>query len=168
MKTRRPLFTVVLLLLAGMGALAWGIPAFAQISISAGGATASTTPGALSVAISGTVDGLPESVYISGLALISSKPVKDPDFGSKNVIVAIDLNVSAVGVKTGTKYVSDGQDSLVRQMALSDTVQITFPFYKSASGPAAARSAFVSFTLNYDTSGTLKSATAGLISNPNL
>lgn len=166
MKTRRPLF--VLLLLAGMGALVWGIPAFAQITIGAGGATATTTPGTLSVAISGTVDGVPEAVYISGLALISSKPVKDPDFGSRNVIVAINLNVSATGVKTGTKYVSDGQDSLVRQMALSDTLQVTFPFYKNASGPVAARSALVSFTLNYDTTGVLKSATAGLITNPSL
>jgi hypothetical protein len=169
--TGRPSLTAwVLSFLVGIATLA-----LAGSAVSAGGTTLTVTagsaiaavPGSYSVSISGTVDGLPESVYISGLALVSSRLVKDPDFGSRNVVVAIDLNVTAVGLKTGTKYVCDAQDSLIRQLVLSDTVQITFPFYQK-SMPHRARSGVATFNLKFDVNtGVLTGATAGLITTPN-
>lgn len=137
------------------------------ITVTAGSAIA-PVPGSYSVSISGTVDGLPESVYISGLALVSSQLVKDPDFGTRNVVVNVDINVTATGLKSGKKYICDGQDSLIRQLALSDTVQITFPFYEKGM-PQKARSAVATINLKFNTTtGVMTGATAaGVVTGPN-
>src|SRR5437867_12437847 len=81
MKMRRPMLArvVLSLLVAMLGGLLGGTSALADSSIA--------------IAISGTVDGSPESVYVSGLAQITSTLVKtDPKFNHPpRVILSFDL-----------------------------------------------------------------------------
>jgi len=154
MKRSRSLCLVVLSLLVvivgGKG------PAGAVVSI----ASSSTT----AVAYSGTVHGLPEDVYLSGLVQISTVVVRDPDFGRPpTVIVSIDFsNVTGQGLKTGTKYVAGGNQVLTRPLVSTDVVNVIFPFYpRGTTGTTGARSALASFTLNYNTTtGTATGASA--------
>src|SRR5262249_21066498 len=94
MKTRRPLFprVVLSLLVAMLGGLLGGPSAVADSSVA--------------IAISGTVDGSSESVYISGLAQITSTLVKaDPTFNHPpRVILSFDLqNVTGKGLRPGRR-----------------------------------------------------------------
>jgi hypothetical protein len=145
MQIRRPLFALALSL-AVAGGLVWGDdPAQAVVSVAASNTT--------TIAYSGTVDGSPESVYLSGLVQITMKVVRDPDFGRPPVVLlSIDLsNVSGVGQTTGRKYVTAGGQDLIRPLVATDVVEITFPFFPSGSGGAAqARQALASFTLRYN------------------
>jgi hypothetical protein len=147
MTTRRSLVAVALGLIVA-GGLAWGDnPAHAVVSIAYTGTT--------TIPYSGTVDGRPESVYLSGYVTINMKVVRDPDFGrSPVVLLDIDLsNVSGVGRTSGAKYVTSGSQNLVRPLVSRDLVEITFPFYPSGAGGAAkARQALASFTLDYNVS----------------
>ena len=148
MKRPRPLCLVVLSLLVTIaGGLVGGeSPASAVVSI----ASSSTT----TVPYSGTVHGLPEDVYLSGLVQISTVVVRDPDFGKPpTVIVSIDFsNVTGQGLKTGTAYVAGGNQVLSRPLVNSDVVKVIFPFYpRGTNGTSGARSALASFTLTYDT-----------------
>lgn len=148
MTNSRMLDVVVLsLLVAIAGGLAGGgTAAVAAPSI----ASSSTT----TVAYSGTVQGKPEDVYLSGPVQISTVVVTDPDFGKPpKVIVSIDFtNVTGQGLKTGTRYVAGGNQVLTRPFANPDVVKVVFPFYaRGTNGTAGARSAFATFTLNYDT-----------------
>ncbi len=160
MKMRRRFFApVVLSLLVGiMGGLVCG------------GTSALAAPSSVVISIGGTVDGLPESVTFSGLAHVRSTVVRDPDFGSPPaVILAIDfLNVSGIGLSTGSKYVSGADDYVIRVLRPSDAIDVTFAFFpRGAGGFLSARSAVASFTLTFDNTGKLTSGTA-TISTPNI
>jgi len=153
METRRPVLArvVLSLLVAMLGGLLGGTSALADSSIA--------------IAISGTVDGSPESVYVSGLAQITSTLVKtDPKFNHPpRVILSFDLhNVSGKGLSTGAMYVTKTQDDMLRVLAPSDVVAITFPFYpNTAIGFRSARAGLASFKLSFDvTTGAIIGGTA--------
>jgi hypothetical protein len=114
---------------------------------------------------SGTLDGAPESVYLSGLARLTSIVVRDPDFGRPpGVRLSVDLSdVSGVGVRTGMRYVAGGEEGLIRPLVASDLVEVTFPVVPDhLEGAALARQAVASFALAFDvTTGRLIAATAG-------
>src|SRR6266702_1095464 len=154
MKTRRPVFTLVVisLLVAMLGGLLGDCrPALADSSVA--------------VAIFGTVDGAPERVYVSGVAQITSRLMKT---GAKfnhprSVMLSIDLHsVYGQGLSTGTTYVITGQDEVMRQLVASDLVEITFPLYPDGPGGfTSARSGLASFTLTFDVgTGALTGGTA--------
>jgi hypothetical protein len=154
MKMRRPLIVRVALSL--LVAMVGGV---------LGGGTSALAASSVTIAISGTVDGLPESVYLFGLAQITSTYVKsNAKFGHPpRVIVSIDLHdVSGQGLTTGARYVSTGQDELTRRLVASDAVAIMFPFYPNgADEVTSARVGLASFTLNFDlTTGALTGGTA--------
>jgi hypothetical protein len=152
MKTRRSSFAPVVLsfLVAMLGLLGGGTPALA----------ASPIP----IAIAGTVNGSPESVYLVGLAQITSTLVTDTRLGTvPHVILSIDLqNVSGTGLSTGATYVSAGRDELIRPLVATDLIQITFPFYPSGPGwLTSARAGLASFSLRFDPmTGALTGGTA--------
>jgi len=149
MKTRRPLFAVVLsLLVAIIGGLVGGSsPALAMVSIASSGTTR--------ILYAGTVRGAPEGVFLLGFVQIDMVVVKDPDFDTPPTVrLSIDFsNVAGVGMKTGTKYVTSGGQELIRPLVATDVVDVTFAIFPSgAGGFARARPALASFTLKYDVS----------------
>jgi hypothetical protein len=159
METRRPL-------LAG-GALSLVVAIL-------GGVLATTTAGlaasSVAIPISGTVDGLPESVSVSGLARITSTLVKtDAKFHHPpRVILGFDLhNVSGTGVSTGTRYVTRSRDEMLRRLVAADVVELTFPLQpKVAKGITAARAGLASFTLNFDVNTGALTGGSGTVSTP--
>ncbi len=160
MKRRRPSFTpVVLSLLVGIvGGLARG-------------ATAALAASTVVIPISGTVDGLPEGVYFSGLAEITSTLVTDPDLGTPpGVMLSIDLhNVVGQGLSTGTNYGSSAQDHVIRRLVPSDLIEIAFPFYPSApGGESSARGALASFSLTFDLGTGAVTGGGATVSSPGL
>jgi len=129
-----------------------------------GGSTSALANSSAAIAISGTVDGLPESVYVSGLAQITTTLVKTDKFHHpRRVILSIDLhNVSGQGLSTGATYVTTAQDEVMRRLVASDLVEITFPLYSNAAGGlSTARAGLASFRLTFDVNtGALTGGTA--------
>ena len=149
MQIRRLLCAVVLALLVGsIGGLVGGSsPALAVVSIASSGTT--------TIPYAGTVRGAPEPVFLLGFVQIDMVVVNEPDFGTPPVVrLSIDFsNVSGVGVKTGTKYVTSGGQDLIRPLVATDVVDVTFAIHpSSAGGFTRARSALASFTLQYNVS----------------
>jgi len=147
MKTRRPLFAVVLLLLVGIigGLVGGSSPALAVVSIASSGTT--------TITYAGTVRGAPEPVFLLGFVQFDMVVVRDPDFGTPSVVrLSIDFShVAGVGMKTGTKYVTSGEQYLIRPLVATDVVDVTFAIHPSgATGFTRARPALASFTLNYN------------------
>lgn len=157
MKIRRPAVTaVVLLLVVGVaGGLVGGSnPAHAVVSIASSGTSI--------VPYSGTVDGPQESIFLSGYVLIKMMVVRDPDFGkTPTVRLDIDLsNVTGVGLKTGATYVASGNQDLVRPLAATDVVEITFAVVPNRAA-MSTRTALASFAFNFNVAtGTFIQATA--------
>ncbi len=158
MKTRRPLVTpAVLALLVGVvGGLVWGdAPALANTLV---------------VPISGTIDGLPEAVELSGSAEVSSTlvPIEEPGT-PRDVIVRLKLvQVSGPGLVTGKEYVAPGENILVRPLTATDVLEVTFPFHPGGSGGhLKARTARVAFTLSFDTAtGDITRVTTSSLTEP--
>lgn len=147
MTTSRPLSLVALALLA-VAALGPGggvSPAAAGTDV----ASTSTT----TVAYSGTIQGKPEDVRLSGPVQISTVVVRDPVFGKPpTVIVSIDFSgVTGQGAKTKASYVAGGNQVLTRRLVNPDVIKVTFPVYaRGTDGTSGARSALATFTLTYD------------------
>ena len=101
--------------------------------------------------ISGTLDGGAESVSLSGSLRIVSTVVSDTALASpkKRLVVTL-VGVSGVGLTSGVQYVAAGEDRLLRQLSLSDHIDVMFPFYRTSDGPRSARSAAASVTLTFD------------------
>lgn len=148
MKTGRPFVRAsALVLVVGLaaGLVGGSSPAHAVVAIAYSGSS--------TIAYSGTVDGPPESVFLSGLVQIAFVVARDPDFGKRpSVLLDIDFgNVSGVGLRTGTRYVTSGGQHLIRPLVATDVVDVTFPFFPSGPGGSAlARQALASFTITYD------------------
>jgi hypothetical protein len=134
-----------------------------------GDAPAAAVQTSVTIPISGTVNGAPESVLLSGSLLIVSTVVTDPTLAAPKERLAIKVvKVSGVGLMSGAAYVATGEDRLLRQMVLSDRLDIMFPFYRTSDGPSSGRSAMASITLRFDlATGSLASATA-TFSSPKL
>lgn len=125
----------------------------------------------VTVPVSGTVNGQPESVSLSGSVTIVSRLSTDPLLGEsmRNRLTIKLVNVSGTGLTSGAKYVATGEDTIMRFGVTSDQFQLTFPFYRATTdGPLSARAAAVSITLNVNVlTGAIGSATAS-ISTPTL
>ena len=137
-----------------------------------GTGTSALADSSTAISISGTVDGLPESVYVSGLAQITTTLVKAAAkiHHPRRVMLSIDLhNVSAQGLSTGATYVITAQDEVMRRLVASDLVEITFPLYSNAAGGlSTARAGLASFRLTFDVhTGALTGGTA-TVGTPNL
>ncbi|PYQ86269.1 MAG: hypothetical protein DMG02_24605 [Acidobacteria bacterium] len=135
-----------------------------------GDAPAAALATSVTVPISGNVDGLPESVSLSGSLSIASTFVTDPLLATPKVRLVIKLvDVSGVGLTSGAKYVAVGEDRILRLLSLSDRLEIMFPFYRATTdGRLSARSAMATITLKFDLlTGSLTGATA-TFSSPKL
>jgi hypothetical protein len=160
MQTRRPLFVIVLALLIGIigGLVGGSSPALAVVSIASSGTT--------TIPYGGTVRGAPEPVFLIGFVQFDMVVVNDPDFGTPPVVrLSIDFShVTGVGMKTGMKYVTSGEQYLIRPLlATTDVVDVTFAIFPAVGTTAftRARQALASFTLNYNVSAeTFVSGTA--------
>jgi hypothetical protein len=134
-----------------------------------GDAPAAAVATSLTIPIAGTVDGAPESVSLSGNLSIMTTLVVDPLLASPKERVTIKVvNVSGVGLTSGAKYIATGEDRLLRTLAMTDHLDIMFPFYQASVGPRSARSAMASITLKFDlVTGSITGATA-TFSSPRL
>jgi len=125
----------------------------------------------VTIPVAGVVNGLPESVSLSGSVTIVSRLSSDPLLGEamRNRLTIKLVNVSGVGMTSGRSYVATGENTMMRLGSISDQFGVMFPFYRNtAAGPMAARSAMVSITLKVDLlSGAIGGATAS-ISTPRL
>ena len=159
MRTRRTNSAVVVLSFAAALSL-----------LGRGDGSAAALATTVTVPISGTVSGQPESVSLSGNLLIVSTFVTDSTLAVPKERLSLELvDVSGIGLTSGAKYVATGEDRLLRQLALSDHIEIMFPFYPATAGGArSARSAMASVTLEFNLlSGALTRATA-TFSSPRL
>ena len=123
------------------------------------------------VSVSGAVGALTasgaERVVFSGQAQIKSRLALDPDFGDSKLLLFIDMTgVSGVGSSSGAKYLVPTQEILIRPLAQSHQVEITFPFFKNvADSLASTRSGLANFALNVDVStGAITSVSATAVS----
>jgi hypothetical protein len=142
----------------------------AALALAGSGDVSAAAPAAsITVPISGTVDGGPESVSLSGSLQIASTLVADTTATTRKVRLAIKLvNGSGVGLTSGATYIAAGEDRLLRPLALSDHLDVLFPFFRATAGARSARSAMASMTLRFDLrTGSLASATA-TFSSPGL
>jgi hypothetical protein len=114
--------------------------------------TALARSSAVAVPIRGIVSGKPESVAFSGRAHITSRLVKDPDFGRPALLVKFDLSsVAGVGSSTSASYVIQGEDRMQRRLAASHQFEVTFPFMQSSStNLLSARSGVAYFAVDFD------------------
>ena len=170
MKMRQALLTPVAL--SVLLALA-GAPAGAQdtttsaTTLEATTTEASTTSlassSAVLVPIRGIVSGRPESVAFSGRAQVTSRLVKDPDFGRPSLLLVFDLSgVPGVGSSSGASYVIQGRDFEQRRLAESHRFEVTFPFMVSRSTDLfSARTGVAYFAIDFDVNtGAVTNATA--------
>src|SRR5712692_6476205 len=109
-------------------------------------------------------------VVLAGLVWGAGAPARAATIANTVVIPVVDLsNVSGTGSSTGTTYVAGNGSNLRRLLVSADTVQITFPFFRSTTlgiSPAA-RSGLASFALSFDlNTGAITNATAS-IATPN-
>lgn len=107
------------------------------------------------IPVSGIVSVQPESVEFSGQARVLSELVLDTSrFHQRpRVILTIDLSkVSGTGSWTGAKYVAGSHvTSVSKQLVGADTLEITFPFFRSAARESSpAQSGVASFALSFD------------------
>lgn len=120
----------------------------------------------VTIPVAGIVNGLPESVSLSGSVTIVSRLSSDPLTGEsmRNRITIKLVNVSGVGLTSGAKYVATGENTMMRLGSAADQFDVMFPFYRTAAaGPLSARSAMVSITLKVNpVSGAVGGATASI------
>jgi hypothetical protein len=143
---------------------------FAVLSLAGSGdAPAAALTTSITVPISGTVDGGPESVALSGSLSIVTTVVDDPLLTSAKTRLTFKLvNVTGVGLNSGAKYVASGESRLLRPLALTDHLDIMFPFYQSSIGPGSARSAMASITLRFDVAAVSLTGSTASFSSPKL
>jgi hypothetical protein len=148
MKRLRPWFSLVVLCLL-VGIAGWLVggskPAQAIVSIASEGTTV--------IPYSGTVEGAPEAVFLTGSIRVTTKVVRDPDFGTPpRVLYDFDLSsVVGKGLRSGVRYSAPEGDRLIRPIAATDRVEITFPIVPNRTGGIlSARQAVATFTFSFD------------------
>ncbi len=172
------IFRAKSLLVATVGALAWGIGAPANadstvtsVQTSVSGAVGGTEAQVLSS--SSSTDSLTgtttEKVSFSGKVVIKARVTQDPDFRTPDIVVLfVDLSgISGVGETTRKKYVTSDKTIIQRRLRPSDSVRHSFPFWVSGTtatgeGPVG----IVSFTLNFDVNTRKLTGATGSITSP--
>jgi hypothetical protein len=165
------------ILVAMLGAIAWGTGALAQVASTntsvqasvSGQIGDSTTQLQSSSSSTETLTGtLTESVNFSGKAVIRARVTPDPDFRTSDIVVLfIDLSgVSGVGATSKKKYVTSNKTIVQRRLLPSDSVEVSFPFWQSGtsatgSGPAGT----VAFALTFDVNTKMLTGATGTVTN---
>jgi hypothetical protein len=155
---RLPVTPVVLSLLVVVltGLVWWAGPPVAR---------AASVPNIALIPVSGIVSAQPESVAFSGQAQVSSELELDTSkFATPpHVLLTVDLSkVSGTGSSTGAKYAARSGEIQRRLLVSTDTLEITFPFFRATTtGTSAAQSGVASFALSFDlNTGAITSGTA--------
>ena len=93
-----------------------------------------------------------ERVVFTGRAKVKSRIARDPDFGESKLLLFIDLRaVSGRGASSRARYVIPSQAIVLRPLAVSHQVELTFPFAKKATAPlSVTRTGVASFALQVD------------------
>ena len=147
----------------------WLVPAILFLSFAP--PSRALDPSTVSVPVAGTVSGLPESVFFSGVAQITVRPAESDVPGTApRVVVAIDLgDLVGTGLATGNVYVTGGLINLTRRLVKGNVMRATIPFFARGSAPTArGRTAVASFSFDYDiTTGAITSANASLAAPAN-
>lgn len=171
------IFRAMSILVAMLGAIAWGTGALAQVASTntsvqasvSGQIGDSTTQLQSSSSSTETLTGtLTESVNFSGKAVIRARVTPDPDFRTSDIVVLfIDLSgVSGVGATSKKKYVTSNKTIVQRRLLPSDSVEVSFPFWQSGtsatgSGPAGT----VAFALTFDVNTKMLTGATGTVTN---
>ena len=148
------------------------------LPLAAGVAATGTIPAAESagtwktalVSVAGLVNGAPEDVSFVGVARVSTRLARDPDFGQPNLIMSFDMSeVTGIGASTLTSYVISGPSIVHRRHAASHSVELTFAFFPAGtSGVTKARTGMGNFVLSVDSASGSVSAVTAAISSPRL
>ena len=173
MKVFRAMFTSVMppLLLAMVGALAWGMsaPASAAGTASSVQTQVSGQAGQLQSQSQSQTGALTERVTFSGNAVVRARVMPDPDFRTPDIVVLfIDMSgVSGVGATSKKKYVTSNKTIVQRRLRPSDSVEVSFPFWQSGtSATGSGPTGKLSLTLTYDVNTKTLTAAAGSITGP--
>ena len=94
--------------------------------------------------------------------------ITDPDFGNPpKMVLSINLSdVTNIGQRTKTTYVTSDEQTLTRPLAATDTVQMTFPFYPSDGSAISSRTGMASFNLSFDENSLTLTGVTGAIGSP--
>jgi len=167
------MFTSVMppLLLAMVGALAWGMsaPASAAGTASSVQTQVSGQAGQLQSQSQSQTGALTERVTFSGNAVVRARVMPDPDFRTPDIVVLfIDMSgVSGVGATSKKKYVTSNKTIVQRRLRPSDSVEVSFPFWQSGtSATGSGPTGKLSLTLTYDVNTKTLTAAAGSITGP--
>lgn len=173
------IFRAMPVLVAMLGAIAWGAGALAQVASTStsvqasvggqvGDSTSTTQPQSSSSSTETLTGTLTESVNFSGKAVIRARVTPDPDFRTSDIVVLfIDLSgVSGVGATSKKKYVTSNKTIVQRRLLPSDSVEVSFPFWQSGtsatgSGPAGT----VAFALTFDVNTKKLTGATGTVTN---
>src|SRR4051812_13456279 len=137
--------TKIVLLAAAFGVL-----------LAAPAARAQTTVSTFTLNVSGTTgptissaDG--ETVKFSGPLTLIATVVTDPVLPPAVVLSVKGDQITAIGSTTGASYLNECVANLTRPFGASDTVTLSFAFFRDAAGYLNARTAQLNLNLTYDT-----------------
>lgn len=108
-------------------------------------------PKSVAVTSSGPVTNV-EAVKFVGAAVVTSRVVPDPDFGTPSFVMQFDLTgVTGTGAQSGIKYVLTSQEHIIRRLAPTQSVEFTFPMATDENAPIAkVRTGTARFVMNVD------------------
>jgi hypothetical protein len=140
----------------------------------AGPAHAQTTVSTFSVPVKGVLfpqdTGLKEAVTFKGSVSVTTTVVTDPTL-PRSVVVQINgtKTITATGDNTGASYSNECEAALTRLFAATDTINLTFSFFRDpnvvSNALTNAATAVLTLNLTYDTTTTaLTGATGSIVS----
>lgn len=168
---------------AGARAMLAALPMLLAVSTATTSAMAQVAPAtptrsAVSVAISGTVEG---TAATSGSQTAAQEPVafdraaveigsmlsrnSDPALPPV-LIVDITMKAQGVGVVTKSKFLAEAGVTKLRPFTTSEVIAVTFPFNLDKLPLNSARSGLATFNLTFDTNGVITGAFGSIGSNP--
>lgn len=153
MKTRRWLFSPIVLFVWIIGGLLWsGMPVRAAAPVQAASVDSS-----LLINVSGTVtapDGT--KITVSGYVTVNSTAVPDITGALTSVVITFDCSnvtgTSGVGAKQVTYDTKAYRCTKIRPLQATDTISVVSPYFAGGSGVLSANSWMVTATLNFSVS----------------